>query len=588
MIALAAASKEGLRPFKRRIVPPAPADAQPAELAHQLRWLIAIRMLVICTVAVTYQFATSGTAGDEVAWLARPARVLLAGGSVLTLVYIALLQFLPQRFVVAQAYVQFLGDLVLVYLFINVLGGPAGGFTILYLVVISVASVLLRRSAGLIVAGLAFVMHSLPLLAAHYPLPAFIQPATPFPSTVQLVYNLMVHLIGFYAIAILTAYLGRDVARAERALAERDADLAHLQALHHDVVQSITSGLITTDVGGIVTSVNLAAEEILGRSRQQLIGRHIADSGLFSREAWAETSEHHLVTKGSGVHNLRLEHDVRRGDETVPVGYSLAILRDGRGAERGFIVIFQDLTELRRLQDQVRMKDRMAAVGAMAAGLAHEVGNPLAAISGSTQMLASSLAASPSQSKLLDIIRRESQRLDRTVKSFLEFARPRPRRPKRFDVAAALAEHVELLEHSPEVKPEHRLVVDLDPPSVEIVADPDQISQVFWNLVRNALKAMPDGGTLTVAGRIWEDRYAIRVQDTGSGMNEEERANLFHPFKSFFDDGTGIGMAIVYRIVDEHGGEIVVDSEPGRGSAITVVLPLEGAATATAPGEAES
>jgi two-component system sensor histidine kinase PilS (NtrC family) len=215
----------------------------------------------------------------------------------------------------------------------------------------------------------------------------------------------------------------------------------------------------------------------------------------------------------------------------------------------------------------------MAAVGSLAAGLAHEIGNPLAAISGSVQMLSSRSAASGGDDKLLSILLKESQRLDRTIKGFLRFARPRDRSSSRFDVGQLLRENVELLRNSPEVREHHRVELSLAPGHHRLVGDSDQISQIFWNLARNALKAMPQGGRLEIEGLAEETSYAIRFRDTGIGMTEQERANLFHPFQSFFDTGTGIGMAIVYRIVQEHGGELSVDSSPGAGCTITVRLP---------------
>ena len=216
----------------------------------------------------------------------------------------------------------------------------------------------------------------------------------------------------------------------------------------------------------------------------------------------------------------------------------------------------------------------MATIGEMAAGLAHEVGNPLAAISGSVQMLGTTLEGNSAQRKLLDITLKESRRLDRILKSFLRMARPRQREIVEFDIAALLSEDVALLRNSDEVLATHRIRAEFEPPSVTIAADPDQISQLFWNLTRNALQAMPEGGTLTVSGRLNAESYNIAFQDTGNGMTSEEKAKIFHPFKSFFDNGTGLGMAIVYRIVEEHQGEIRVESEVGQGSVVSIDLPL--------------
>ena len=369
--------------------------------------------------------------------------------------------------------------------------------------------------------------------------------------------------------ALLSSHLAQNVVRAETALRRKGEEVADLEVFNRDVIESIPSGLITTDLEGRVTSANRAAEEILRLEAGSLGGRPIYEVGFLTREQWQA-----LVSSGAAVQRARRELIYRHGEASYFIGYGLTHLTNAEGTPSGYILIFQDLTDWRRLQEELRLKDRMAAVGELAAGIAHEIGNPLAAISGSVQMLAGSYEGQPAQNALLEITLKESQRLDRTIRSFLKFARPKDRTSVRFDVAELLAENLKLLRHSSEVGEEHALELELDPSSVPLEADPDQISQIFWNLARNALRAMPDGGTLTVVGKLTESSYRISFTDTGRGMDEDERARLFHPFKSFFDGGTGIGMAIVYRIVEEHGGRLTVESEPGRGSTITVELPL--------------
>jgi two-component system sensor histidine kinase PilS (NtrC family) len=404
----------------------------------------------------------------------------------------------------------------------------------------------------------------------------------------RLVYNLAVHFFGFYVVALLTSYLAHNITRAEQELEEKTEHLADLEVIHRDVIQSISSGLITTDLAGTITSINQSGLGILGATEDELTGRPIRDLGPFPIDRWAELTAGE--ESGGGGGQLRDEVEIHRADETIHVGFSISRLNDADGLQRGYIVIFQDLTRYRRMEEELRIKDRMAAVGELAAGLAHEIGNPLAAISGSVQMLSTSANATPSQRKLIEILLKESQRLDRTIKGFLRFARPRERSIIPFDIARQLAENCELLRNSAEVSERHRLIVDLDPPSVPLIADPDQVSQIFWNLARNSLRAMPDGGTLKIVGRLADERYHLRVIDTGRGMSEEQRANLFHPFQSFFDGGTGIGMAIVYRIVQEHGGRLLVESRPGAGTTITVELPAMSTAGTTgstaAPGNA--
>jgi len=499
----------------------------------------------------------------------RPEVVFRLGGLTFaaTLVYIALLRILRRRPTV-QAYIQFFGDLLLITALVYYLGGVESPFSMLYLIVIAVASTLLRRRAGISVASVANVLYAGLVLSLYFhwlPLP----PGAPETVPVfRLAYGLAVHCFGFYGVALLTSYLAHNVARAERELEEKREHLADLEVVHRDVIESISSGLITTDLEGVVTSINQAGLSILERPLEELVGRPIRESGLFSPERWGE-----LTAASESRRTLRAETELERGGDTRNVGFSISQLNDADGRHRGFIVIFQDFSRWRKLEGELRIKDRMAAVGELAAGLAHEIGNPLAAISGSVQMLSSAPNATPSQRKLIDILLKESQRLDRTIKGFLRFARPRERSSQPFDIAHLLAENCELLRNSAEVSERHRIEVKLDPPSASVIADPDQVSQIFWNLARNSLRAMPGGGTLTIVGRLDEECYRMQVIDTGRGMTEEQRANLFHPFQSFFDGGTGIGMAIVYRIVQEHGGRLDVESRPGGGTTITVELP---------------
>jgi two-component system, NtrC family, sensor histidine kinase PilS len=350
--------------------------------------------------------------------------------------------------------------------------------------------------------------------------------------------------------------------------------------MHRDIIQSINSGLITTDLDGVITLVNQSGLAILQKTESALVGLTIQLSGLFSARQWGE-----LTAASEQRGRLRSEVELAVDGATRYIGFSISQLNEADGKHRGYIVIFQDLTRWRQLREELRLKDRMAAVGELAAGLAHEIGNPLAAISGSVQMLSSRAETEPGERRLLDILLKESQRLDRTIKGFLRFARPREHVATPFDVARLLAENCELLRNSEEVSERHRVEVDLQPPSVHLLGDPDQVSQIFWNLARNALRAMPDGGTLRVTGQIADDCYRVQVIDTGRGMSEEQRANLFHPFRSFFDGGMGIGMAIVYRIVQDHGGRLAVESRPGGGTTITVELPRDQAAAVRAATE---
>ena len=535
----------------------------------KLVWLIGVRMLVVASIAIPYLLYNPQRVTDPT------VQLFVAFTSIQCLLYIVLLKVL-QRHPQVHAYIQFFGDLAFISLLIYKL--DATSFSIIYIFIISVAAVFLNRTGVLVVAGLAYVFYLAVVLKWVVPLFDWDTGVPPLPADpvmmLQLFYNLVVHLVGFYGVAILTSYLARDAQRSEERLRKKQLDLTYLQGLYGDVIQSMSSGLVITDLDGTIVSLNRSGEEILRRSEDELVGRSIEDADILSAEQWAHYHQDPRTV------TVRSEGERRRGDGAqIHLGFTLTHLRDAEGTRQGYILLFQDLTEWQELQEQLRIQDRMAAIGQMAAGLAHEVGNPLAAISGSVQMLAGGLRddtdhGDASRGKLAEIILKESRRLDRTVKTFLQFAKPRERELAVFDVAAMLAEAIQLLRNSGDVEASHTIEADLEPESAMLQADFDQLSQIFWNLARNALQAMPGGGRLTVSGRLENEYYQIEFRDTGIGMTEEERDRLFHPFKSFFDGGTGLGMAIVYRIVKEHGGEIRVDSEPHSGSCITVTLPI--------------
>ncbi|MDA8016688.1 MAG: ATP-binding protein [Thermoanaerobaculia bacterium] len=596
------------------------------DLNRKLTWLMATRLMVILSVVFGILLYNPGEVGIPswfpgfLTWLIpqslvdpvdlRPqpsettlmVQFLIGATCLLTLVYASLLRVLADRSRTHVA-VQLAGDLLMITLVVYKFGSSTAILSILYFVVVAVAAFMLRGRAPWITAGWAYILYAL-VLVAHQSgdfrsfwrddgifssapaidrsegiasestffevLSRWLQPPPlETVSSVPLYYNLLVHLFGFVTVAFYSGYLASNP-ELERELQEQTESLASLRTFHRDVVQSISSGLVVTDLEGTTLSVNRSGERILGLTEGESAGGHVSETGLFSRPGWDRLAER------SSAGLLRAETTVDRAGDVLHIGFTLSPLREGDGTHRGYILIFQDLTDWRELEERVRLQDRMAALGQMAAGLAHEVGNPLAAISGSTQMLARRLNTSPAEAKLLEITIKESQRLDRTVKSFLQFAKPRDRHPETFDIAALLVEDTALLRNSSDIRDDHRIELDLEPDSAEVVADIDQIGQLYWNLARNAIQAMPEGGTLTVRGRLQETKYHLEVVDTGRGMSEEEKAKLFQPFKSFFDSGLGLGMAICYRIVQEHGGQIRVESEPGQGTTIHVILPRDG------------
>jgi two-component system sensor histidine kinase PilS (NtrC family) len=471
-----------------------------------------------------------------------------------------------------NAVIQLLGDLAVVTGLVWVSGGPDSGFTFVYLAVVVSGTLLFGRSGGLVTAGLASVFYAVLvqlMQSGAIRLPPTEELIPRVWTKGQLAGNIVTNVGAFAATALLVAAASEKL-RDARLLAERrKEEVARLQALHSSVLSSMSSGVVTADLAGRITFANAPAGELLHHPPRALLGRPVTSIGLATEEDLARVVE-------SPGDVLRLEGHATPLGPGVYFGVTVTPLRDGDGTVTGRILIFQNLTELKKLEGEVRLKEKLAAVGELAAAIAHEIRNPLASISGSVQVLSSSAPPGSSERRLMEIVVQESHRLSLILEDFLKYVRPREQAIETVDAAAALRDVVTLLTHSDELTPAHRVTLGLEPESVPLMADPGQLRQVFWNLARNAVAAMPDGGTLALDAHLSSSTWSVTFTDEGRGMTAEEQGRLFTPFAHSLPGGTGLGLAIVYRIVEEHGGTIRVRSAPGEGTAITLSLPLAG------------
>jgi two-component system sensor histidine kinase PilS (NtrC family) len=546
-----------------------------AQLPSDVRTLIAVRVVAITSLllaALLIQFTANVVL--PIGYLYLTTGLTYA----LTLVYIGLIRTLASR--EANLYIQMMGDIVVETALVYFTGALDSPFSFLYLVSIITASMMLYRRGGLITAtGCAVAYGSMTLLLYYGivqpPVETFFTPSTW--SSTRLYTNTAMNVAGYYATALLTSYVSERLRQTYLELSLKQQDLAALQALNQNVVDSIPSGLMTLTQEGEVSFINPAACEILDVTPAEVAGCHISEIGFFDEAEWARAQT--AIDREGLVRGEKFYAGDGRG---ASIGYAVTPLKTLDGTGYGFSVIFQDLTDMKKLESQLRMKDRMAAVGELSAGIAHEIRNPLAAISGSVQVLRSSGNLTPQEERLMSIILRESERLNKTIADFLRFVKPQERRDDQFDVAASLQETLELLSNSQELGPDHRIEWTIRPESFTLTGDQDQIRQVFWNIAKNALQAMPEGGTLRVTATAADHEYRIAFEDEGRGMSDAEQRFIFQPFRTRLPSGTGLGMAISYRIIQEHGGRIDVDSEPGSGTTITLALPVRHVAPAAA------
>ncbi len=384
-----------------------------------------------------------------------------------------------------------------------------------------------------------------------------------------------IQIIGFFdaaflIVGLLSARLAERQSRSDVRLIAATQSLATLRALHERIVASIRTGLVTTDLQGRIYVFNAAAAEITGYREEDVRGQ---DASIFFGEI-KDIIADSLQTSTSLESGPRFEADCLTPDGLrLRLGFSVAPLFSETGETTGTVITFQDLTHIRALEETSRRQDRLAAIGRMAASIAHEIRNPLAAMRGSIQMLRSDMKEDSSQTELMEIILRESDRLNRIISDFLNYARPRSIIQSQVDIGELLKQTFTLLRHSAEIHADHIISAQLPAVPVLASADSQQLQQVFWNLSRNALQAMPAGGTLTAAlQKTPHHRLRITFSDTGRGMSPEQVEHLFEPFSST-TGGTGLGLSIVYQIIRDHGGTINVRSREGQGTTIAIELP---------------
>ena len=462
-------------------------------------------------------------------------------------------------------------DAALITAVVAATGGARSIFAFLYVLCVTSACVLLSRTRGLAIAAVSSVLYT-GIVVSRTVLPLIQFSDAPQETTALELVTMFLNAATLLVVAIVAGGLGERYRATRQELETRRKDLRDLQAFKDLVFQSVGTGLIALDREHRVTAFNRAAEEITGVAAPRAIGR--TWSALVGAALPLEPIE--VAIGGNPRASTRHETMLRRPDgTTVPVRMTFSALRSGEGERLGLISACEDLSAIREMEMRMRQADRLATVGRMAANIAHEIRNPLASPTGAIEVLTSPLTADDARERLSQIVARESERLNHIIKNFLEYARPAPLSIAAFDVAVAAEEVLLLLEHR--ASPGSLKVIREFAPSIPWPVDAQQFRQILWNLCLNAVEAMPDGGELRVAAAVRAGTLEVAVSDTGDGIGAGDLAHVFEPFFSTKPEGTGLGLALVHRIVQEHGGEIDVRSAPGLGTTFTLTLPSRNA-----------
>jgi len=518
-----------------------------------LSWLVKVRILIL-TFLLGIQLAIAQLTPTRL-----PMRLFLTTmlfWYTVSLFYILLLSLWKEHRL--QASLQVLTDLILVSLVVHETGGWDSSLNFLYPLVVIVAGILLPRVWAHLVAALAFILYGAVLELNYYGVVRSYCSTHPELKALQGI--IFVNLFAFLTVAYLASLLVAKLREARGELKHASGALEDLQILHENIIQSISSGLITTNLDGRITLVNSAAQKLLERTPAQLLGKPVTN--LFLDALPNGESRSHAEVRFDTAGAFRKTVRVRVAALSVPERGPL-----------GYVYALDDLTEIRRLEREVRMQDRLAAVGRLAAAIAHEIRNPLTSIAGSVSMLSGIPELGQEHRRLLDIVTRESQRLNGIITDFLAYSRGKKYHFDKADLVRLLEDTLTLVRNRMTAE-NTGITIQCRFVAAEawVLADGDKIKQVFWNFAENAIRAMRDGGTLRVAIERLGNDWQVSFADTGTGMTPQQTEKIFEPFQSNFEGGTGLGLAVVYQIVQAHEGKVWARSKPGQGT--TFVLRL--------------
>jgi len=476
-------------------------------------------------------------------------------------------------------YLQISLDIAVITMTVYVTGGIESYLPVLYFLSIIGASIMLSKRGGYYAASLASISYGLLIDLDFYgvlPVQYKIFPSYFNHRWDEAITTIATNILAYFTVAVLTGYLAGRTEGAEKRLAKQTIDFDKLSRVNEYILENITSGIMTVDESLRITSFNRAAEIITGYSLRDVYYRNVEE--IFPQTFRPENA---LSSEKS-----RLEKMVKVKDGSdVFIGFRFS---RGSEADDAYIIIFQDLSKLRSMEEQLRRAEKMKALGEISVGIAHEVRNPLASMSGSIQMLSEQLSLKGDDRSLMEIVLREAKRLNELITDFLLFARPARQERKLINLAKILNDNIRLFTNSSESSG-IRIVSRLDE-SIPVQGDARQLGQVFWNIFLNSAHAMVrDGGEISVTSSIGgvsppqggENRFAaphryvsIVVADSGKGMEPSEVSRIFDPFYTSRPEGTGLGLAIAHSIVQSHGGAIEVTSVVDKGTVFTITLPI--------------
>lgn len=527
------------------------------DLSKGVKALIYIRVIVVTLLLGSFYVYEIG---QEKLLYPTAFSYFIASLYFLTIVYVLSLRCLKtERQFTLFAYAQIIIDVVAETMLIYLTGGIESMFAFMFPLSILSAGIVLTRRACYITATLSSLLYGLLLDLQFYHI---IKSSELFFYTEKdFFYNIFAHVTAFYLVGFLSGHLSDKLHKATQSLEERDTVLSDLKAFSEYVIESMPSGIFTTDLDRKIISFNPAAQEITRLSHSDVAGKRPEEIFPF------------LINYREPLE--RMEGEIRRNGDAFPVGMRLSSLKDSSGNSIGVIGVFQDLTELKAMEAEVKRKEKWAFIGELSASIAHELRNPLAALKASVEMLREKKVSQEQADHLMNIALSEMDRLNSIITDFLLYARPQVLNKEPFDLHESLREVVTLLQGSESINEDVTIAAKLDGRRL-VTADTGQLRQVFWNLGLNALDAVSEGGAVEIFTADNVSTVEIVFRDNGSGIGKSDIDKIFYPFFTTKEKGTGLGLAIAHKIIEEHGGKLTAESQGiGTGTVFTIILPKE-------------
>ncbi len=458
---------------------------------------------------------------------------------------------------VVFGYFQLVCDVILEIIIIMLTGGIESWFTIIMLLTVIASAMVLGKRAGYLIATLAGILYGTVIDLQFYG----IIPISYSSGLAEkdFLYNIVINLLAVYLTAYLIGHLTMGLEATQKSLREKSLDLKELSQFHSDVIENIPSGLFSVDLYGNVRLFNRAAEEITGISSTAAVEFNINEIFNFVSLPINPARYHGVIDTGKGERIIGMSISVHMDQKDEPVGY---------------IGTFQDLTDIVRLENEIKKKEKFAAIGELSANIAHEIRNPLASIKGSIEMIKEGEISEPDKERLMNIALQEMTRLNSIITNFLNYSNPKPVTFKECDIGNLLSSTMTLTRASHRELSEITFHSEIEQ-DVIAMGDEDKLRQVLWNLISNAIDAVNGKGTVSISAGTSNGKIRIEVRDTGYGIERDDLERIFYPFFTTKREGTGLGLAIAYRIIEEHHGSITVSSTVGEGTTFTIELPLD-------------